>query len=580
MSARADPWADALTAAALALVDPAGLGGVWLRARHGPVREAFLAAVNGLVPPSAPRRRIGPSTEVDRLIGGLDFAATLASGRSVMETGVLPSVSGGLLTLAMAERTTRITAALVGSALDSGTVRIERDGFSAELAARFALVALDEGIDDEQLPAILAERLAFRVELEGYPRSIVAPCPVGAGAVGLARERLPGTTVPDDLVDALTRSALAAGGRSTRVALFLCRAARAAAALRGAEAAAFEDAVLAARLVLGPALPVTEEADPAAPAEETPAGGETAPGDTDGDGDGDGALSDRIVQAAAATLPDGVLDSAGSAGAVADAATARRCTGEEQDGPRGPVTGIAARPPRPGARLDVLATIRTAAPWQAVRRRQGTARGAATIAVTADDFRWVRRRQPQGTTAILVVDASGSAAAARLAETKGAVELLLSECYVRRDEVALVSFRGARAETLLEPTRSLVRAKRSLAGLPGGGPTPLAHGIVAATELALALSRRGRATIAVFLTDGRGNVALDGRHGRDAARVDATAAARRFRALGLRGVVIDTGMRPQPAVDQLAGELGADYVALPRGGADRISAELVARLGR
>ena len=37
---------------------------------------------------------------------------------------------------------------------------------------------------------------------------------------------------------------------------------------------------------------------------------------------------------------------------------------------------------------------------------------------------------------------------------------------------------------MLPPTRSLVRAKRSLAGLPGGGGTPLAAGIDAAAALA------------------------------------------------------------------------------------------------
>ena len=42
-----------------------------------------------------------------------------------------------------------------------------------------------------------------------------------------------------------------------------------------------------------------------------------------------------------------------------------------------------------------------------------------------------------------------------------AVELLLADCYVRRDRVALIAFRGNGAELLLPPTRSLVRAKRS-----------------------------------------------------------------------------------------------------------------------
>ena len=60
-----------------------------------------------------------------------------------------------------------------------------------------------------------------------------------------------------------------------------------------------------------------------------------------------------------------------------------------------------------------------------------------------------------------------------------AVELLLADCYVRRDEVAVIAFRGKGAELLLPPTRSLVRAKRALAGLPGGGGTPLAHALEA-----------------------------------------------------------------------------------------------------
>ena len=44
-----------------------------------------------------------------------------------------------------------------------------------------------------------------------------------------------------------------------------------------------------------------------------------------------------------------------------------------------------------------------------------------------------------------------------------------------RDRVALVACRGSGADLLLAPTRSLVRAKRALASLPGGGGTPEAQ---------------------------------------------------------------------------------------------------------
>ncbi len=102
------------------------------------------------------------------------------------------------------------------------------------------------------------------------------------------------------------------------------------------------------------------------------------------------------------------------------------------------------------------------------------------VEIRREDFRLTRFTRRTPTTVIFAVDASGSSALHRLAETKGAVELLLAECYVRRDRVAPIAFRRQRAELLLPPTRSLARARRNLAGLPGGDATPLAAGIEAA----------------------------------------------------------------------------------------------------
>ena len=54
-----DPrWQDALAAAALLAVDPVGLGGVVVRAAPGPVRDAWLAALNSLLVAGTPVRRI------------------------------------------------------------------------------------------------------------------------------------------------------------------------------------------------------------------------------------------------------------------------------------------------------------------------------------------------------------------------------------------------------------------------------------------------------------------------------------------------------------------------------------------
>ena len=118
------------------------------------------------------------------------------------------------------------------------------------------------------------------------------------------------------------------------------------------------------------------------------------------------------------------------------------------------------------ARAD--ATLRAAAPWQKLRGSPetpaGTA-GARPIAVRASDFRIRRHEAAQGTLTIFVVDASGSAALHRLGEAKGAVEMLLADCYVRRDSVALIAFKGLASTIELPPTRSLTRAKRMLAGL-------------------------------------------------------------------------------------------------------------------
>jgi magnesium chelatase subunit D len=218
----------------------------------------------------------------------------------------------------------------------------------------------------------------------------------------------------------------------------------------------------------------------------------------------------------------------------------------------------------------VVETLRAAAPWQPLRRAAAPHR-EARVQVRRDDFRIARHRSRTRTAVIFAVDASGSAALHRLGEAKGAVELVLAECYVRRDEVALVAFRGTGAEVILPPTRSLARAKRMLAGLPGGGGTPLAAGVDAARVLAESVRRAGDRPVVVLLTDGRANVARDGSGGRPRAEEDAWQAAQGLRAAGIAAMVIDTSPRPHPLAERLAREMDARYVPLPHADAAAMS---------
>jgi magnesium chelatase subunit D len=551
-----------MLAAALLAIDPTGLGGAFVRGRSGPARDAWLAAFRDCLPANAPVRKIPSHAGADRLIGGLDLPATLSAGRPILERGILASADGGVLILASSERFGADKAALVAAAMDGNEVAIARDGFAATLPSRFALIAFDESeSDDEKTPGALTERLAFHVDLEP-----VAGSSPTAAKVKAARRMLTDVVIPDAIVAALCETAMALGIASPRAALFAVKAARAHAALHRRRIVSDDDAAIAARLVLAPRATVFPQAPEEQKAESESRSDADDANETQQTSAGQ--LSDVILEAVKSSLPPGLL--AGLVAASAMKAAGRSGPGasaKRQKGLRGRTAGTRAGDPRNGSRLNLVATLRAAAPWQRLRTRGG----GALVKVRREDFRVTRYRRRSETTAIFAVDASGSAALHRLAEAKGAVELILADCYIRRDKVALVAFRGKGADVLLPPTRSLERARRSLAALPGGGGTPLGAGIDASAAVADSVKRGGGTPLLVFLTDGRANVARDGAGDRAAAADEALAAARRIRAAKHRSLVIDVSPEPNEAARRLAEEMAATYLPLPHADAARIS---------
>lgn len=546
-------WHRATLALHLLAIDP-GLGGIAVRARSGPVRDVLMAQIKTL---PQPQHRLHPGISDEALFGGLDLSATLAKGAIVLEQGLLSTP--GTLILTMAERATTSLAARLALTLDQGTGH--------------CLIALDEGAEpDEGLSPKLGERLAFLADLSQV--GIADATPADPIDIAAARARLALVTHDADCQERVTRIAAQFGIHSMRAPLFALRAARAIAAQAGRTEVEDQDLEVACALTLAhraTQMPQTEEEQDDQP---------PPPPDQDSDQSKDEDNSDSfdlpeelLLEAIKALIPDDLLE---------------RLAAQKARSGKGNGTGAARkgnRRGRPlpsregklgnGAKIDVVATLRSAAPWQTIRRQ---ANGRDGLHIRPSDIRIKRFEEKSDRLLIFTVDASGSAAISRLAEAKGAIELLLAQAYARRDHVALVAFRGTGGELLLPPTRSLVQTKRRLAALPGGGGTPLAAGMLTAFDQAIHAKRRGLTPTVAILTDGRANVALDGSGNRKQAAEDAQKIARTFRANGIDALVIDTGNRPEPALRQLAATLDATYLPLPRADAERLSQSVAAAL--
>jgi magnesium chelatase subunit D len=595
---------DAALIVSLFAIDPGGLGGVCLRSPVHPARDQWLQALRASLSEGTPLRKVPAGIPDGRLLGGLDLVATLKANRPIAERGVLAEAHGGVVIVTMAERLTAQTAARLNAVLDAGEVVTAREGVTIRNPASVGLVLLDEGEAEERAPSALLDRLAFLLDLGIFSMHALLTPEHEAADLDAARQRLPNVRIPEEILRALCATAIALGAGSPRVTVLAARVARVAAALDGRLEVGEDDAVLAGRLVLAPRAtiaprPPADEAPPepaqqpqppaepptepsqAPPEPPPPPSANEPPADPQDQAELDieeqppqvdaQMLADVILAAAQAAIPAGLLArirSDAAQRATARASSAGRTGALRRSGARGRPSGVSAGPPQGSARLNLIETLRAAAPWQRLRGRDAADQ---RVRVSPDDFRVTRYQQRAPTLTIFAVDASGSSALNRLAEAKGAVELLLADCYVRRDQVAVIAFRGKGADLLLPPTRSLVRAKRSLAGLPGGGGTPLAAAIDAAGALAALSLRRGEPTI-IFLTDGRANVARDGAPGRERGQANALQAARILAAMGVATLFVDTSPRPSELARELAACMRAQYLPLPFANARALSA--------
>jgi magnesium chelatase subunit D len=601
-SAKLETWLRALEVAQLLVINPHGLGGVILRARSGPVRDRWLTYLNTIAQLGGmrlPLRKMPLGISDENLIGGIDLDQTLRTGKAVLRQGLLAQCDQQLLLMPMAERVEVGAVAKVVSALDNGFISIERDGQSRRIDSHFGVVALDEGIEDDEHPnEKIRQRVAFLLNLDilgwrDLPETDDDFVP-DAHSLQDTRKNFSKITVSEDSLNALVGVAEQLGVTSIRALNLAINTAKCLAAFDKDDEVTSMHLQRAIALVLSPratripqSAPPEEEEQPENEQDQVDQEPPPPPPDPTEDQKQEDqepesntetpqALEDEILEAAQAAIPADLLARLAD---LADPKTPKGMGGKTgavkvgriRGRPLGNMPGM----PEGGKTLSIIDTLRAAVPWQRVRRAEMLAAGktipAGKIVIRKEDFRIKRYQERTQTLTMFIVDASGSSAMHRLAEAKGAVELLLAECYIRRDQVAVMSFRGSAAELILAPTRSLVKAKRALSGLPGGGGTPLSRAIDESFEIASVSMRKGLTPALVFLTDGRANIAKDGSPGRSKAMEDAQQSARAASYYSFKSLWIDTSAQARDEGKALAALLGSMYLPLPNAGANEVS---------
>jgi len=556
-------WRRAERAARCLAVAGPQLGGALIKAGHGPVREAWRRTLLQALPPQTAWRKVPSHCALEQLTGSLDLAATLESGIATYAEGLLAGADRGVVELAALDRTAPAVAGAIAQAIDIGSVTSR--GGTTRADARFTVLAFVEGDEGGATTAALGDRLAFWLELDALPYRLAVPTSsddFDGAAVRRAAARI---ALDDGSIELVAAAAAAFGIGSLRAPAFALQVARTLAALDGLDG--LSEGVLseACTMVLAPRATCLPEASD--PEQDDPEDTAQQP-DQPATGEPQGDEQERLIETIRAMLPADLLARLISAGSSRQRGIDGQAGQWQKPAKHGRPVGLRRGDIRRDKRLDLVASLTAAAPWQRLRRQHWHGRSEPpAVIVAADDLRFKLLKQRRGTLVVFLVDASGSAAVERLGEAKGAVELLLAQCYVRRDEAALIAFRQRAAELLLPPTRSLTRAKRLLAGLPGGGATPLAAALCAGARLAEQAKARGQSPFLVLLSDGRGNIDLDGEANRAKAREDAQHWATRLGTMRLPAVVIDTGgrrsqARPSPA-PEIARAMGARYLPLP-----------------
>ena len=535
-------------------IDPS-LGSLSINSNYSTVREAFLSNLLSLLKPKR-LKKIYPFQNPTDFAKSINMIDTLTIGMPKYNNDIFSSSNIALI-LTNTEK------------MQKGLATFLRDKIKSNKDKFF--IALDESEGSDVSRADLSDYLIFSINLDGTRYKDLKKVTINRKKISEARNNLATVEVNKRALDYLIASSEMFSISNMHTIFCTLKVAKAICAYKGEKRVSREDINLAISLSMihkAKQIPEFQQEEKAKSAENERLR------DNDESKANNSELNSEdkkmLIDALKISLPNNLIESLLSKNSQTIRVTESAGSGERNNNFSAgrPIPSIS-RKYSSDKRIDLMGTLTRAIPWQKLRSSSVTKN--RKIIIYPQDIMIKRFEKQSERLLIFLVDASGSNAIGRLAEAKGAIEILLSDAYAKRDNVALISFSGLKADPLLLPTKSLVTAKKKLSSLPGGGATPLANGLLEAFNMADAARSRSIKPIIILLSDGRGNMSLDGVGDRVKAIEDTTYIASLIKRNAINNIFIDTSRRKTPMADELAKELNSHYFQLPMANSSSIS---------